>query len=154
MKKMWLILFAIVLCAQGVDAASLTKPTTLAWDQDQADFVIPGGGTVPPIAGWKLYQKNSNTGTPIAVLNVPYDPANLATAVNPDGTRTYTYGPIPITRTGAGGTAAQVCFHVTALGNNSSPASETAASNTACTTFNLPADPILAPGIPRSLIIK
>lgn len=155
MKTVFIILIMIILSLSGMaEAASLTKPITLEWGQNKEAFIVPAGQTKIPLNSWKLFQKDSPTGTPTAVVAVPYVPTQLSATVNADGTRTYTYGPMTITKTGVGGSTVQACFHVTALGNDTTPLSETVASNTACESFILPADPLPAPGTPTNMVIK
>lgn len=153
--KKWLsfsliILFFPCICL----AASLSKPITLAWDQNQEAFIAPEGQTQIPLAGWRLYEKPSEMASPTATVDVPYVPAQLSTTINADGTRTYTYGPMGISVTGTGGTTVQRCWHVTALGSNTTPPSETSPSNTACEDFVLPPDPIPIPGQPKNMRIQ
>jgi hypothetical protein len=131
--------------------AELTKPITLAWDQRASDFVVAQGQTKPPLANWKLYQRDTPGGPTTAVVAVPVVPAQLGAAVS--GNRTYTYGPFNVTATGLGGRTVQRCWVVSAVGNDTPP-TESAMSNEACDDFVLPADPLPPPGTPKSLKVN
>lgn len=153
--KIFIVMMAVfIFSPMAGHGASLTKPVTLAWEQYGLDFVAPAGGSTIPLNSWKLYQKDSASGPVTAAIAVPYVPANLSPTTNAQGYRTYTYGPMSITATGAAGTTVQKCWHVTALGNDTTPPSETVPSNTACENFILPADPIQPPGAPSRLQVK
>jgi|GEM_PF-5471437 len=145
------VLFILAL-AGASEAASLTKPVTLAWEQEESAFIAPEGSSTIPLNSWKLYQKDTPDGPVTGTIAVPYDPSKLSAPVN--GYRTYTYGPMSITATGVGGTTVQRCWHATALGNDRTPPSETGPSNTACDDFILPPDPIRPPGAPVKMQVK
>lgn len=147
-----LALLALLVITTSATAASLTKPITLAWEQEEWAFVAPSGSNTIPLNSWKLYQKDSETGPVTGTVAVPYDPSKLSVPVG--GYRTYIYGPMQITATGVGGTTVKKCWHATALGNDTTPPSETGPSNTVCEDFVLPPDPIRPPGTPGKLQVK
>lgn len=137
------------LAAMGLaHSAELTKPVTLAWEQSEGDFTIATGQTKPPLANWKLHQRNTPGGAIQAVVTVPIVQAQLGPAVG--GYRTYTYGPFNVTATGTGNTTVQRCWVVSAVGNDTPP-TETTFSNEVCMDFVLPADPVRPPGVPTRL---
>ena len=152
MKKLAIIL-AIILACGAAEAASVTSPTVLAWEQPQADLIIPAGQTLRPLNKWIMYVRDVPGGPAVSFLDIAYDASKLTGPVN--GFMTYTSVPIAITATGTGGTTVQKCFVVTAYGNHTPPPpKETAPSNEVCKNFVLPPDPITAPGPAQNLRVQ